>query len=319
MDEIEVRFILDPSVLATSLLAGTTDLTLGRTLSLDQALQIQEQWSDGRIENTLRNWMVIYPQLLNPTPSVVSDVRFRRALLQTIDRQQLAETLQAGQVPVAHSYISPATLEYHEIEDEVVRYDYDPAAAARTIDAIGYTRGADGFFHDDTTGRQLTVELRTTGDSDLNRTTIPAIADAWQRTGVGVETNLIPPERLRDREYRALSPAFELLQQANDLPGLATLHSREIPTSDNNYTGRSKNRYRNPDFDALIDRYFATIPHEARIQVLGQVMHQVTDQVTMLGLFYLAYPTLMRNRVLNVGAGGDRATQAWNAHDWDVR
>ena len=146
IDEIDVRFIPDPNTMATGVLAGTVDLTLGRTLSLDQALQVRDQWSEGRVENTLRNWMVIYPQMLNPTPAVVADVRFRRALLEGIVRQQLVDAVQAGQVPVAHSYVSPAALEYHEIEDQVVRYEYDPAATARTIDAIGYTKGADGFF-----------------------------------------------------------------------------------------------------------------------------------------------------------------------------
>jgi peptide/nickel transport system substrate-binding protein len=318
IDEIEVRFILDSNVLATNLLAGTVELTLGRTLSLEQAFQVRDQWSDGSVENTLRSWIVIYPQMMNASPVVVGDVRFRRALLHAIDRQQLVDTLQAGQVPVAHSYVSPAMAEYRVVEDQIVRYEYDPGRATQVIEALGYAKAPDGFFRD-AAGQRLSVELRTTADNDIHRATVFPIADAWQRVGVGVEPNVIPVQRQRDREYRANSPAFEMLQQGNDLPSLATHHSREIPVADNNYVGRSKHRYQNAEFDALIDGYFSTIARPERMRVLGQLMHKITDELTIMGLFYLASPTLVRNRILNVGAGGDRATQAWNAHEWDVR
>ena len=130
---------------------------------------------------------------------------------------------------------------------------------------------------------------------------------------------VIPIQRQRDREYRSNSPAFQLLQQGNDLGSLATLHSREAPVPENNYTGRSKNRYRNADFDALIDRYFVTISRPERMRVLGQIVHHMTDQATILGIFYQVAPVMIGNRLLNVAEYGERATSAWNAHEWDVK
>ncbi|MPZ15026.1 MAG: hypothetical protein GEU73_11485 [Chloroflexi bacterium] len=318
VDEIEVRFVPDSSTLATNLLAGAVELTLGRTLSLEQAMQVRDQWSDGKVETTLRGWVVIYPQKLNPNPAAVGDVRVRRALLHAIDRQELVASLQAGQSMVAHSYVSPTAAEYRDMEPQIVRYEYDPARAARLLEELGYTKGSDGILHDGD-GERLDVELRTTADNDIHRATIFPVADAWQRLGVGVEPNVIPIQRQRDREYRANSPAFEMLQQGNDLPSLATHHSREIPLPENDFTGRSKHRYRNAEFDSLIDRYFVTISRPERMQVLGQLMHHISDQLIIMGLFYLPSPTLMQNRLANVGPGGNRATQAWNAHEWDVR
>jgi peptide/nickel transport system substrate-binding protein len=318
IDEIEVKLIPDSATLAANILAGTIELTLGRTLSLEQAMTVREQWPAGKVENTLRSWITIYPQMLTPNPAVVGDVRFRRALYQAIDRQQLVDSLQAGLVPVAHSYVPPSMAESKDLEGAVVRYDYDPARATQAIEALGYTKGSDGYFRD-AAGQRLNVELRTTADNDIHRATVLPIADGWQRIGVGVEPNIIPVQRQRDREYRANSPAFEMLQQGNDFPSLATHHSREIPLPENDFVGRSKSRYRNAEFDALIERYFVTIPRAERTQVLGQIVHHITDQVVMMGLYYLASPTVMHNRLVNVDSGGDRATQAWNAQEWDVR
>jgi len=318
IDEIEVKLIPANETVASNILAGTIELTLGRTLSLEQAMTVRDQWPAGRVETTLRSWITIYPQMLNPSPAIVGDVRFRRALFQAIDRQQLVDSLQAGMVPIAHSYVPPNMAEYKDVEGSAVRYEYDPARATQAIEALGYTKGSDGFFRD-AAGQRLSVELRTTADNDIHRATMLPIADGWQRIGVGVEPNIIPVQRQRDREYRANSPAFELLQQGDDVPSLATHHSREIPLPENDYTGRSKSRYRNAEFDALIERLFVTIPRPERTQVLGQIVHHISDQVIMMGLYYLASPTLMHNRLVNVDAGGDRATQAWNAQEWDIK
>jgi hypothetical protein len=75
----------------------------------------------------------------------------------------------------------------------------------------------------------------------------------------------------------------------------------------------------NPDFDALIDKYFMTIPKAERNQVMGQIVHQISDQLIIMGILYNTSPTLMSNRMLNVGAAGNGGTQAWNSHLWDVK
>ena len=38
-----------------------------------------------------------------------------------------------------------------------------------------------------------------------------ALAEAWKRLGVDVEPNMIPAQRISDREYRAQFPAFEMI------------------------------------------------------------------------------------------------------------
>jgi peptide/nickel transport system substrate-binding protein len=317
VDEVEVKFIPDHSTLVANVLAGAAELTLGRSVSLEQALHVRDQWRDGKMELKFNNWIVVYPQFINPSPAVVADVRFRRAMLHAIDREQMAETLQAGMVPVAHSWVNPSAPEYRAIERSIVRYDYDPRRSASLLEELGYARSGDSYR--DRSGERLSVELRTTADNELHSRVIFPIVDYWQRLGVGVEPNLIPVQRQRDREYRANSPAFEMLQQGNDLGSLVTHHSREIPLPDNNFVGRSKHRYRNAEFDSLIDRHFATIPTAERMDVLAQLMHHITDQLVIMGIFYNVAPTLMSNRLVNVTPGGERSTQAWNAHEWDVK
>src|SRR5205823_1614558 len=83
------------------------DLTIGGALSLDQALQIQDRWTDGRLVNKSGASVPAYPQFVNSSPPLLTDLRFRRALLEAIDRQQVVDTLMAGQSMIAHTFISP--------------------------------------------------------------------------------------------------------------------------------------------------------------------------------------------------------------------
>lgn len=96
VDEVEVRFIPDAHALVTSVVAGAAELTMGARMSLDLAVQGEQQWREGRVEYGPGGWVTIYPQFINPQPPIVADVRFRRALLHAIDRQELVDNLMFG-------------------------------------------------------------------------------------------------------------------------------------------------------------------------------------------------------------------------------
>lgn len=83
--------------------------------------------------------------------------------------------------------------------------------------------------------------------------------------------------------------------------------------------GASVTNYMSPELDALIDRYLVTIPRGERMQVAGQIVHHLTDQVIGLLTFYNGYPTVVGKRLKNVATSvPDGATNTWNAHEWDI-
>jgi peptide/nickel transport system substrate-binding protein len=319
LDEIEVRFIEDANTFMANMLAGTVDANLGgRNISLDQAQEIRGQWN-GRMEIKLASRFVAQPQYLNPTPAVVSDVRFRRALYQGVDRAQLAESLLPGApATVAHIFLSPSEPEHAEIASAIVKYEYDPRRATQEIEGLGYSRGSDGIFRDGS-GQRLSVEIRTVA-TDLNQKIMLTLADAWQRIGVAVEPVTVPPQRQRDLPYRATFPAFDMQRQPSQLDTLYNLYSYESRLPETNFVGRNYSRYMNPQLDGLLDRYFTTVPWGARMEVGRQIAHLITDQVVWIDLFYDAQPVMVSSRLKNVVIGGAAGAQdTWNVHEWDVQ
>ena len=318
IDEIEVRFIPNSNALGANILAGEVELTLGRNLSLQQAVQLRDQWQNGIMAVGIKNWIALHPQFLNPNPPILLELPFRRALVHAIDRQQLVDTLQAGVVPVAHSFLSPTEPAYQAVQDRIVRYDYDPRRAVELIEGLGYVRGADGVFRD-LAGRPLALDVRTSAEDDTHEAGTFTAADYFKRVGIAAEAFLIPQAQRDDREFNANFPGVRFWRQGNDTDDIRRYHSSEASLAENRFSGSNRGRYMNPELDALVDRYMTTIPLDERNAVLGDVIHHMTDQVVIIGLWYNTEPVLIGKRLKNVmvrDIGG--TTEAWNAHMWDV-
>jgi ABC-type transport system substrate-binding protein len=320
LDEVEVRFIPDPNALMTSLLAGL-DMSLGKTISLDQAIQIKDQWQDGSIVVRRHSWTPLNPQFINPHPAVVTDPNFRRALISALDRQQLADTIFPGYGAVAHSYVSTDVPHYNIVESAVVKHPFQPRLTGRILETMGYTRGADGMLAD-ATGHKLTLSVYTPVQNDIQPKTLTAIADAWQQVGIATEQVLVPQQRMMDREYVAQFPAFELVERPNSLTVsyIRRFHSSQTPLPENSFrlSGNST-RYRSGVLDAFIDSYTTTIPIQERMEALANLVHHQTSSLTQLPIFYGVEPTMVANRLVNVTPRGESFTQSWNAHLWDVK
>jgi peptide/nickel transport system substrate-binding protein len=318
IDEIEVRFIPQTTTLLANILAGQVEMTIGRGISLEQGLDMGRQWRDGTAHTPLKSWQALFPQFINPKPAIMTNVQFRRALLHALDRQQIADTLVVGRIPVAHGFFSPEHPDYRATEHNIVRYDYDVRRATQIMEELGYSRGNDGIFRD-ATGERLWVQIATGAEEDaIHKMNLP-IADAWRRFGLDVESDLIPAQRLRDREYRAQFPSLQIQRRDNELGEWRMFHSSRIALASNGFVGTNAARYNNPEWDALIERYDVTIPEPERIQVVGQIIRHISEQLPMMGITYSTEPVMVSNRIRNVDPKKYyKSTHAWNAHEWDV-
>ena len=218
---------------------------------------------------------------------------------------------------VAHSFLSPGQAQYREIEAQPPRYEYDPRRAAQMIEGLGYTRGADGAWRDPT-GGGLEVEIRS-GPEDQAANPAAAIADYWQRIGVGTYTLRATPRLAQDPEASATFPGFNVGSNPNDVAGLRGLHSSRARLPENGFQApvpRNDSRYMNPELDSLVDGYFKTIPVQDRVAVLGRIVRHVAEQLPVVGIYYNPTPDGYGNRLVNVtSTWAQGSNPGWNAHE----
>lgn len=318
IDTIEVRFIPDSNTLLANVLAGAVQLTMGRTLSVDQGQEAREHWSAGRVEFAPSYMHRILSQLRSPTPAVIADARFRQGLFHATDRQGIADAIFYGMTTPPRSWLIPNQPPYQDVEASVRQYEFDPRKAAQIIESLGYPRGADGSFST-SGGQRLSVELRATGGDDTRQKMHLAIADQWQRAGVGVDVHVIPRHLNQDREYRARRPGFVLTGGSSDLATLGTFISTAIPTPENNYTGSNDAAWANPRYDELYARYLVTLSREERLPLMGEMLRMVAEEVPAFPILYQVDVTAISHRLDGVSPYSASNVKAWNAHLWDLK
>jgi peptide/nickel transport system substrate-binding protein len=315
IDTIEMRFIRDQNTLAANILAGVVEATMGRGLSIEQAVTIRNQWPEGRIADLVyQSWVRVLPQFINPNPAVILEQPFRQALLHAIDRQAIVDTVQEGVGAVSEMTPSIGSPYYPSIAPYMVHYEYDARKAAQMLEQLGYTRGPDGMLID-RTGAKLSVEIRTTQDNQARVRALSVVATDWEKVGVGVQQSITPAQLQGDRQYRQERPGFEINRNGAQLNTVAAYHSRGILRAENNYRGvgpLNYPRYGHPELDDLTDRFERAIPMAERLQLAGQIVHHLTSRVVMLGLYYDVEPAMVSNRLK--GFNG----YVFDAHKWDA-
>jgi peptide/nickel transport system substrate-binding protein len=318
LDQIEVRFFSDRRAIVAALLAGAIQMPLGRGLYPEDVMQVRDSSRDINVElrGLLGNVIAVYPQFINPDPPIVGNLAFRRALLMAIDRQEMTETLNHGLSPIAHSWVQPDIPEGRAIENRLVRYPYDVPAATRMIQELGFSKDADGVFRGPD-GARLSLQIRTHTQNTSHEPGTLSTARYWKTLGVDAQVEILSADFARDLQWRAEYPGFFFITRGLriDRPD-QNFTRRSVPTTDNRYAGGNTGRVGSVEMDGFIDRYLGAIPFAERMTALGDMVHQQSEQVQVLPLYFQGAAFIVgSNRLQNVIAG---TGQAWNAHLWDI-
>ncbi|HEY3117505.1 MAG TPA: ABC transporter substrate-binding protein, partial [Chloroflexota bacterium] len=189
IDEMEVKFLQDPSTLLANILSDAVEMTLGRTLSLDQALQVRDQWRGGHVDLAFSQWIVIYPEFINPNPAMIANLDFRRALVHALDRQQMVDNFMFGLTSVTDTLLYPGQRDYEQFIARAPKYPFDARRATEMMGTLGYQRSADGLLRD-SANQPLALEIRTSAGDDQQEKSLFASADDWRKLGITVDTVL---------------------------------------------------------------------------------------------------------------------------------
>lgn len=316
IDQVEIRFIPDTNTLVANLLAGAIHMTLGQSISPEQAANLEETWREGKpvTSPVFGSAVGIFFQFIDPNPAALADVRFRRALIHAFNRQDLIDTVLKGRTSVAHALVGGL---HQGIDDAAIKYEFDPRRASQLMEEMGYRKAADGFYQD-AQGRQLTMEVRGVQEEEVRvKTTLTSEAD-WRAFGINTNLVMLPATGV-DPRNQATWPATRTAGIAGGLvAGLYNYFSASrVRLPENNFVGGGGPRYINGELDGLIDRALATIPRSEREQVINQAVRHMTENAITIGAFYQPYNAAVNNRMVNVTTSSTFA-HGWDAHVWDM-
>ena len=323
IDRVVIRPIGDETVVLTNLLAGELHYTPKLTLRYEHAALLNEDWvPSGKGKYVVgpdQFWTNIFqfrPEFLQE-PALL-DVRVRRALSYSVDRQALADGLFDGAVPPAETLIYRWTPYFGEAERVLTRYPYDPRRAQQLLEEAGLVRGADGFFANQG-GRRFEPDYQVRAGTQAERGQAIQV-DTWRRAGIYVVPSVLPNVTVPPVERHNV-PGFQL-RVANQENWDLFLTS-EIGTAENRWTGTNRTGWSHPEYDRLVAAYRHTIDRREMDGLSVQILKVLSDEVP--GLVAYESPSLlaMAGNLHGPEFGGPgtpgrpATTEFWDVEQWE--
>ena len=314
-DRITVRTIENTPALEANLLSGSIDMIAGELgLTIDQALAFEKRHGE--------DYQVIYKpglvyehidlQLENP---ILQDVRVRHALLYAIDRDALNDRLFGGKQPPADTSVSPLDKVH---SDDIRRYPFDPSKAAALLDEAGWSEIKNGVRHN-AAGEPLTLEFMTTAGNRTRELVQQVLQNQWKQIGIDARIRNEPArvyfgETLDQRKHKALA-MFAWSSSPENVPR-SILHSEEIPTEANGWSGQNYTAYKNPEMDDLLDRTERELDFEKRKGLWARIQQIYAEDLPVLPLYWRANTFVLPNWLEGVRPTGHQYTTTLWVEEW---
>jgi peptide/nickel transport system substrate-binding protein len=312
---IVVRVIENTTALEANLFSGAIDMIAGELgLALDQAIAFDKR--HGSRFKVLYKPGLVYEHIdLNLDNPILQDQRVRQALLFSIDRQAISDALFDGRLQLADTSVSPLDGIY---ADDVPRYRFDPEKAARLLAEAGWATVRGGIRHNQAEA-PLRLEFMTTAGNRTRELVQQALQSQWKRIGIDVRIRNQPArvffgQTVSERRFTAMA-LFAWISAPESVPR-TTLHSDEIPTPENGFSGQNYAGFRSPETDALLEAIEVELDAERRRSLWRRLQHLYAEQLPAIPLFFGANAYILPQWLKGVvPTGHQHPTTLW-VEEW---
>jgi len=316
-DRITVRVIENTTTLEASLLSGGIDMISGELgLNVDQALAFEKR--HGRKFNILFKPGLIYEHIdLMLDNPVLGDRRVRQALMYAIDRDAISKRLFGGKQPVAHTSINPLDWVFAA---DVPTYSLDLDKADALLNDAGWPKKSNGMRANDS-GEPLRFEIMTTAGNRTRELVEQVLQSQWKAAGIDIRIRNEPArvffgETVTKRKFGSMA-MFAWISSPESVPR-TTLHSKEIPTEANNWSGQNYTGFKNAEMDTLLEDIELELDREKRKQLWSRLQHIYANELPALPLYFRANSYILPKWLSGITPTGHQFPSTLWVEDWTV-
>jgi peptide/nickel transport system substrate-binding protein len=342
LDSVTFRFLPDEDELIAGLLAGECDLLTPQDLNLSHVPLLLAAETSGLIRPYFSPGTV-YEHIdfgINSwgrygdgaqRPDWFQDKRVRQAMAMCTDRAGMMDAILYGRSQQLHSYIP----ELHPLyPDNLTQWPYDPAAANKLLDQVGYLDlNGNGIRQDPTTDQSFRVTIGT-GDNELQQQIVQYFSSNMRDCGIAVDTYY---QRAEDWYANGPdSPLFgrqfdlaEFAWQAGREPACFTYSSWEITGAETEINRTTKKPYKgwegtnatgwwDPDFDTACRLAGQSLPGEPQHKQQHQIAQRIfAEELPSIPLFLRMNVAAAQSHVLNFQMDPTQPSAVWNLYELD--
>jgi peptide/nickel transport system substrate-binding protein len=320
IDRVTYKTVEDNNTNLAAVLAGEVDLCMRSTISFDGAMILRDQWEKagkGKVHISPASWTWLN---LSRDSVLFSDVKVRRALLHTIDRDAMVQNLFRGEKVVSDMPLSRVRKIYKKALGSVTLYKYDPERAKKLLAEAGWKPGSDGILTN-AKGDRMEFEFRTTAERRDHEQAEAIIADYWKKIGVRTNIKNLPNRLLNSAENRNRWPgAFIGSHNVTVEEWPERFHSKNIPTAENKYAPENVSGWNDPKKDAILDEINSIIPEARSEQLQLDFLKMFSEALPHLPLYYSPEILVVKRGLTGLTPrqeSGGQNSSSWNMQQWD--
>ncbi|HUF50118.1 MAG TPA: ABC transporter substrate-binding protein [Longimicrobiales bacterium] len=290
-ERVVFRVIPEASTLLTELLTGSVHVDI--PLLPDQVRQARD---DAAVAVHAFPSRTVYYIGWNNAKAPFNDARVRRALAQSINRQEIVDALLHGEGELAASTIPP----WHRLYPQAVEpLAYNAAQGQQALEQAGWVdRDSDGI-RENAQGRKLAFTILTS-DDQLRRSVVEVLQSQLRAAGADVQIRVMEFQTMRQahvsRDFDAVFTNWVLDNFQVASAPMALLHSREAAKEGS----ANRSTVRIPQLDAAMQRGAAATSDDEARAAWGEVTRIVQQEQPMTFMFWLNELAAARRDVTGV-------------------
>jgi peptide/nickel transport system substrate-binding protein len=322
IQKLVIKLIPNTATLEANLRSGTIDAISSLGFTFDQAIAFDKKVKAESLPYTVEfkpslTYEHIDLDLENP---ILKDVRVRKALVLSINRDDLVKALFDGkQSPAVHNFakIDPW---YSDDPKAITVYPYSKREAAKLLDEAGWKLGDDGFRHKD--GKKLSLQFMTTAGNKIRETVQTYLQGQWKSAGIDVVIKNEPArvffgETMRKRKYGAMAMYAWLSAPESDLK--PSFHSKETPTLKNGWSGQNYMGWSSKTVDEITEKIAVEFDPKKRVALAHDFLKAYTDEVPVIPLYYRSDIAVSPLALKNFRLTGHQFTETNDVENWNIQ
>lgn len=322
IQKIQVKLIPNTGTLEANLRSGTIDQVSSLGFAFDQALAFDKKVRSEKLPyQVLFKPSITYEHIdLNLENPMLQDLKVRKALVYAINREELVKALFEGKQEVAIHNVAPVDPWFTRDPKKVVLYPHDKKKAQALLDEAGWKIEGDGFRHKD--GKKLTLTFMTTAGDKTRENVQVFLQNQWKGVGIDVQIKNEPArvffgDTLKKRDFGAL--AMYAWTSAPEQTPKPNLHSSNIPTSANGWSGQNNGGYSNKKVDTLLEQLDTEFNATKRKTLMTEILHYYTDEVPVIPLYYRSEVAVRPETLTGFQLMGHLYNESNAVEKWEIK
>lgn len=319
--KIIVKLIPNTGTMEANLRSGTIDMISSLGLDFDQALAFEKKAKSENLPYTVHFVpSVTFEHIdLNLENPILKDVRVRKALLLSIDREGLVKSLFEGKQEVALHNVSPKDAWFTADPKIITTYRYSKREAGKLLDEVGWKMGPDGYRYKD--GKKLSLAFQTTAGNKGRELIQVYLQNQWKQAGIEVLVKNEPArvffaDTTSKRKFTGMV-LFAWVSSPENSPR-STLATKSIPTSKNSWSGQNFNAWSNAEVDKALDALDLEFNAKKRADLVHGILKEYTAEVPTLPLYYRSDISVTPKNLKNFKLPGHQFAETNNVEDWNL-